>query len=252
MTSTNTVDELGGKVAIITGAASGIGKATAELFIERGAKVLAVDINPDVEKLASKNLLPLVADVLTDGSAERAVSNAIDQFGPLDILVNNAGYINYKPLVEISRAEWEKVIGINATAYFLFSREAVKAMLPRKKGAIVNIASYASYFAFKDIAPYCASKGAVAQLTRALALEVAPHGIRVNAIGAGDVVTNLLNTFRDDGREFLEQHGKAAPIGRSAQPREIAEAVAFLASDRASSAVGSVFMLDGGFSVQIA
>ncbi len=166
--------------------------------------------------------------------------------------MNNAGYINYKPVIETSRAEWETVMAINATGYFLFAREAVKAMLPKKKGAIVNIASYASYFAFKDIAPYAASKGAVAQLTRALALEVAPHGIRVNAIGAGDVVTNLLNTFRDDGREFLIQHGKAAPIGRSAEPREIAEVVAFLASDRASFAVGSVFMVDGGFSVQIA
>jgi NAD(P)-dependent dehydrogenase (short-subunit alcohol dehydrogenase family) len=144
------------------------------------------------------------------------------------------------------------VMAINATGYFLFSREAAKAMLPNKQGAIVNLASYASFFAFKDIAPYAASKGAVAQLTRALALEMAPHGIRVNAVGSGDVITNLLHTFRDDGREFLTEHGKAAPIGRSAEPREIAETVAFLASDRASFVVGSIFMVDGGFSVQIA
>ncbi len=252
MADKNMVDEIGGKVAIITGAASGIGRATAELFTERGAKVIAVDLNPDVKKLASADLFPVVADVTTDGSAEATVAAAVERFGRLDTLVNNAGYINYKEVVDTSREEWEKVMAINSTGYFLFAREAMKAMLPQKSGAIVNIASYASYFAFKGIAPYAASKGAVAQLTRALALEAAPHGIRVNAIGSGDVVTNILDSFRDDGRDFLVEHGKAAPIGRSAEPREIAEVIAFLASDRASFVVGSVFMVDGGFSVQIA
>ena len=244
-------NEVRGKVAIVTGAASGIGRAIAELFHARGAKVVAVDINPAVGELAAEGLVPLVADVAADGSAEAAVKAATDHFGRLDVLVNNAGYINYQPLVDTTREEWEKVLGINVTGYFLHAREAMKAMLPNKSGAIVNIASYASYFAFPDIAPYAASKGAVAQLTRALALEAAPQGIRVNAIGAGDVVTNLLNTFRPDGREFLAEHGKAAPIGRAAEPREIAEVAAFLASDRASFVVGSVFMVDGGYSVQI-
>ncbi len=252
MADINSPDEVLGKVAIVTGAASGIGRAIAELFVERGAHVVAVDQNTAVEGMASDSLVPLVADVTVDGSAEKAVATAIERFGRLDILVNNAGYINYQPVIETTREEWEKVMAINATGYFLFSREAAKAMLPNKQGAIVNLASYASFFAFKDIAPYAASKGAVAQLTRALALEMAPHGIRVNAVGSGDVVTNLLHTFRDDGREFLTEHGKAAPIGRSAEPREIAETVAFLASDRASFVVGSIFMVDGGFSVQIA
>ncbi|MGO6731232.1 SDR family oxidoreductase [Rhizobium ruizarguesonis] len=252
MSNRETVDEVGGKVAIVTGAASGIGRATAELFVERGANVVAVDQDTAVNDLASDAVVPLVADVTVDATAEQAVALAIERFGGLDVLVNNAGYINYQSVVDTSRAEWEKVMAVNSTGYFLFSREAMKAMIPNKSGAIVNIASYASYFAFKDIAPYAASKGAVAQLTRALALEAAPLGIRVNAIGSGDVVSNLLNTFRDDGREFLVEHGKAAPIGRSAQPREIAEVVAFLASERASFVIGSVFMVDGGFSVQIA
>src|SRR5690606_18493545 len=218
----------------------------------RGAKVVAEDLNPDVEALAQPGLVPLVADITADGAAERAVDLALERFGRLDILVNNAGIIINKPVIDMTREDWERIQATNVTAAFLHSREALKAMLPNKSGAIVNIASYASYFAFPDIAPYAASKGAVAQLTRALALEVAPHGIRVNAIGAGNVVTNLLNTFRDDGREFLAEHGSKAPIGRAAQPREIAEVVAFLASERASFAIGSVFMVDGGYSVQIA
>jgi NAD(P)-dependent dehydrogenase (short-subunit alcohol dehydrogenase family) len=244
-------NEVRGKVAIVTGAASGIGRATAELLHARGAKVVAEDINPAINDLAHDGLQPLVADVTKDGSAEKAVQLAIEKFGRLDILVNNAGYINYKPLVETSREEWGKVLDTNLTGYFLHSREAMKVMLQNKSGAIINIASYASYFAFPDIAPYAASKGGVAQLTRALALEAAPHGIRVNAVGSGDVVTNLLNTFRDDGREFLAEHGKSAPIGRAAQPEEIAEIVVFLASDRASFIVGAIVMADGGISVQI-
>lgn len=252
MADTNMVDEVRGRVAIVTGAASGIGRATAELFAERGATVVALDRDESVADLASESIVPLVADVTVDGSAERAVATAVDRFGRLDVLVNNAGYINYKPVVETDRDEWEKTMAINATGYFLFAREAVKAMLPARSGAIVNIASYASFFAFPGIAPYAASKGAVAQLTRALALEVAPHGIRVNAVGAGNVVTNLLNTFRDDGRTFLADHGRNAPIGRAAEPREIAEVVAFLASERASFAIGSIVMVDGGYSVQIA
>jgi NAD(P)-dependent dehydrogenase (short-subunit alcohol dehydrogenase family) len=251
MTHNGATDEVTGKVAIVTGAASGIGRGIAELFVERGAKVVAVDKNDAVKAMASDDLEPLVADVTVEDSAEKAVATALARFGKLDVLVNNAGYINYKSVVETELDEWEKVMAINATGYFLFSREAARAMIPNKRGAIVNIASYASFFAFPGIAPYAASKGAVAQLTRALALEVAPHGIRVNAVGAGDVVTNLLDTFRDDGAEFLTEHGKGAPIGRSAEPREIAEAVAFLASDRASFVVGSIFMVDGGFSVQI-
>jgi NAD(P)-dependent dehydrogenase (short-subunit alcohol dehydrogenase family) len=243
-------NEVRGKVAVVTGAGSGIGRVV-ELFHARGAKVVAEDINPAVHELAGDGLQPLVADVTRDGSAEKAMQLALEKFGRVDILVNNAGYINYKPLVETSREEWDKVIDTNLTGYFLHSREAMKAMLHNKSGAIINIASYASYFAFPDIAPYAASKGGVAQLTRALALEAAPHGIRVNAVGSGDVVTNLLNTFRDDGREFLVEHGKSAPIGRAAQPEEIAEIVAFLASDRASFIIGSIIMADGGMSVQI-
>ena len=245
------VNEVEGKVAIITGAASGIGRAIAELLHARGAKVVAEDIDPAVEDLARDGMVPLVADVTADGSAEKAVALATHHFGKLDILVNNAGRILYKNLVDLTREEWDWQMQTNVTGAFLHSREAQKAMMPNRSGAIVNIASYASYFAFPGIAAYTASKGALAQMTRTQALEAIEHGIRVNAIGVGDVVTNLLNHFREDGREFLDQHGKSAPIGRAADPQEIAEIVAFLASDRASFIIGSVVMADGGMSVAI-
>lgn len=241
--------EVEGKVALVTGAASGIGKAIAVLLNARGAKVIAEDINPSVEELARPGLVPLVADITQDGAAESAVALAVEQFGRLDILVNNAGIIINKLVQDMTREDWERVQTVNATAAFLHCREAVKAMMPNKSGAILNIASYASYFAFPTIAAYTASKGALAQLTRTLALEVIEHGIRVNAIGVGDVVTNILNDVMEDGPGFLAQHGEGAPIGRAAQPEEIAEVAAFLASERASFMVGSVVMADGGMTV---
>ncbi len=243
------VAEVAGKVALVTGAASGIGKAIATLLHRRGAKVIAEDIDPAVEQLSAPGLVPLVADISEDGAAERAVALAVERFGRLDILVNNAGIIINKPVVDMSRTDWERIQAVNATAAFLHCREAMKAMMPNKAGAIVNIASYASYFAFPTIAAYAASKGALAQLTRTLALEAIEHGIRVNAVGSGDVVTNILNEVVDDGPAFLAWHGEAAPIGRAAQPEEIAEVVAFLASERASFMVGAVVMVDGGMTV---
>ncbi len=244
-------NEVEGKVAIVTGAASGIGLAIAELLHARGAKVIAEDVDPDVERLARPGLMPFIADVTVEGSAEAAVALATDKFGKLDILVNNAGRILYKPVVETTRDDWTWQMDTNVTGAFLHSREAMKAMIPNKSGSIINIASYASYFAFKGIAAYAASKGAIAQLTRTLALEAIEDGIRVNAIGVGDVVTNILNHFREDGREFLAEHGKTAPIGRAAAAKEIAEIVSFLASDRASFVVGAVWMADGGMSVPV-
>jgi NAD(P)-dependent dehydrogenase (short-subunit alcohol dehydrogenase family) len=175
---------------------------------------------------------------------------AIERFGKLDILVNNAATIKYTRVLDLTLEEWNNTLSVNLTGAFLHSREAVRVMAPKKSGAIVNIGSYACFFGFQQIGAYAASKGGLAQLTRVLAVESIPHGIRINAVGAGDVVTNWLNHFMPNGREFLAQHGKNAPIGRAAQPEEIAEVAAFLASDKASFTVGSIVMADGGFSVR--
>jgi NAD(P)-dependent dehydrogenase (short-subunit alcohol dehydrogenase family) len=240
-----------GRVAIVTGAASGIGLATVKLLQRQGANVVAVDRSESVNGLEADGVVPVVADIAAERSARETVELAMARFGRLDVLVNNAGIIINKNVVDMSLDDWNGVMGVNATGAFLFSREAMRPMLAAGSGAIVNVGSYACYQAFPSIAAYAASKGALAQLTRALALEAIPHGIRVNAVGSGDAVTNITNHIHADGQAFLAEHGRNAPIGRAAQPEEIAEVIAFLASDRASYMVGAVVMADGGMSVAL-
>ena len=251
--SNNLYYDLDGKIAIVTGAASGIGLAITKLLEGRGALVVAEDIDPSVNDVFKDNerIIPFVGDVATEQSAKEAVAIATERFGKLDILVNNAARIVYKNAINMTLEEWNSIMDVTSTGVFLHSREALKAMIPNQTGTIVNIGSYACYQTFPGISAYAAAKGALAQITRTLALEAIKHGIRVNAVGAGDVVTNLLNTFREDGREFLAEHGKQASIKRATQPKEIAEVVAFLVSDKASFIVGSIVMADGGMSVVI-
>jgi glucose 1-dehydrogenase len=240
--------DLQGKVAIVTGAASGIGRATTRLFTDYGMSVVAEDLNPEVEREFAdvESVQALVGDVGQERTAVDAVGTALDRFGRVDIVVNNAGTIVNKPVVDTTLDDWNRILSTNVTGAFLHTREAMKAMIPQGSGSIVNIGSYACFQAFPTISAYAASKGALAQLTRTAALEGIDHGIRVNAIGVGDTVTNILG---DPGA--LSEHGKGAPIGRAADPREIADAVAFLASGLAAYAVGAVWMLDGGMSVAV-
>lgn len=242
---------LAGRVAIVTGAASGIGLATTELLHRQGARIVAVSRGEDVNALAREGIVPVVADVAQEASAALAVDTALEHFGRLDILVNNAGIIINRPVAEMSLDEWNQVLAVNAKGAFLFSRAAMRPMMAAGSGAIINIGSCACHQSFAGIAAYAASKGALAQLTRTLALEAIGHGIRVNAVGSGDAVTNITNAIQPDGQAYLAEHGRKAPIGRAARPEEIAEVVAFLASDKASYIVGAVVMADGGMSVAI-
>ena len=241
-------NDLEGKVAIVTGAASGIGHATARLLVEYGMSVIAEDINPAVTQQFSdlQSVAPLVGDVGEERTASAAVDLANQTFGRLDVLVNNAGTIVNKAVVDTTLDDWNRILTTNVTGAFLHTREAMKAMIPTRSGSIVNIGSYACFQAFPTISAYAASKGALAQLTRTAALEGIENGIRVNGIGVGDTVTEILGD-----QDALAEHGKGAPIRRAADPREIAHTVAFLASGLASYAVGAVWMLDGGMSVAV-
>jgi glucose 1-dehydrogenase len=241
-------ENLRGKVAIVTGAASGIGLAVTRQLNEYGVSVVAEDIDPAINDLFDGHdaVASVVGDVAAEQTAKDAVDLAHSRFGKLDILVNNAGAIINKPVVETTLEDWNRIIGTNATGAFLHTREAMRAMIPHQSGAIVNIGSYACFQTFKTISAYAASKGALAQLTRTAALEGIDNGIRVNALGVGDVVTNILGDPDD-----LVEHGKGAPISRAADPTEIAHIAAFLASDLASYAIGAVWMVDGGMSVAI-
>lgn len=238
---------LEGKVAIVTGAARGIGRATALLLAERGAKIVATDLNEAVRDLAGDGIATLTGDVSAEDTARRTVALAIERFGGLDILVNNAGRTLNKPLLDTSVDDWNAIMAVNARGDFLHAREAVRAMMDRGGGAIVNVASVVATIAMKDMAAYAASKGAIAQLTKVIAVEHGRDGIRANAIGVGVVETDILEGIVDDSRATLASYGDAHPIGRVAQPREIAEVIAFLAAPASSFITGALVMADGGY-----
>ena len=250
--------KLESRVAVVTGSVRGLGWEIVQAYADEGAKVTICDlVAAEVEKavarlqISESRVLGVKADVTRELDVTELFEKVTRQFGKLDILVNNAAIIINKPLLDMSLDDWNGIQAVNATGAFLFSREAMRAMVPAKAGAIVNVGSYACYQAFPQIAAYAASKGALAQLTRALSLEAIEHGIRVNAVGSGDVITNITNHIHADGPAFLAEHGQKAPIRRAAQPSEIAEVIAFLASEKASFIVGAVVMADGGMSVAL-
>jgi NAD(P)-dependent dehydrogenase (short-subunit alcohol dehydrogenase family) len=239
------------RVAIVTGAAGDIGRATVKLMLSHEVKVLALDINPEVHSLARENqVVTHICDVSQEQKVIDAVKFAQAEFGGVDILINNAGKTLNKLATETSAEEWDSIMAINARGYFLLSRESLKVMQPRRQGAIVNVASVVSMVGMKATSAYSASKGAIAQLTKVLALEAAEYGIRVNAVAPGVVETNILSGIVEDSRATLSSYGHVHPLGRVAQPEEIAEAITWLASPKASFVTGTILMADGGYTAQ--
>ena len=241
-----------GRAGVVTGAAMGIGEGIAEVLSERGARLVLVDREAEVEQVAARlGASHVVGDVRDPATAERAVQACQSAYGVCDLLVNNAGALRTALLHELTDDDWDTVIGVNLTGAFLMMRAAVPAMLAAGGGAIDNVASISSFITLPEHAAYCASKGGLLQLTRQAALEYAASGIRVNAVAPGTVDTPLV-------RRFLEQSSNADqvladlyaghPIGRIGTAREVGTAVAFLASDDASFITGVNLPVDGGTS----
>ncbi|WP_428395032.1 SDR family NAD(P)-dependent oxidoreductase [Lichenicoccus sp.] len=242
---------LEGKVAIVTGAARGIGREIVRVLGERGALIVASDRREDVRALASDKVAILTGDVSDEASARAAVALASERFGGLDILVNNAGRSLNKPFLETTAEEWDAIAATNARGNFLHAREAVRAMVRRGGGgAIVTVASVASVVALDQTAAYGASKAAIAQLVKTIAIEHGRDGIRANAVGVGVVETDILEDIVEDSRATLASYGDAHALGRVAQPGEIAEIVAFLAAPAASFITGTLVMADGGYTAR--
>ena len=236
-----------GKVAIVTGAAGGIGSAVTRLLVAGGADVVATDLAPVA---APEGVVTLEGDASLAETAERAVSAAVDRFGRLDVLVNNAGHIVYKTILDTSDEEWDRVMAVNVRSMFVHCRAAIPVMREQGGGAIVNVASISGLIGIPALTAYTASKGAVVQLTRQLAVEWAPAGIRVNAVAPGAIDTPFLTDFvaeQDDPGAVAAAIRGQHPLGRWGTAEEVAETIVFLASDRASFVTGAVLAADGGF-----
>ncbi|ASW09749.1 SDR family NAD(P)-dependent oxidoreductase [Rhizobium sp. 11515TR] len=235
------------QVALVTGAARGIGRATVLTLQSRGARVVATDVSETVHELEAENIVTLTGDIAEEQTAIRSVGMAIERFGALDILINNAGRTMNRALIDMSVTDWDDIMSVNARGTFLHCREAVRAMLAGQGGVIVNVASIVAQVAMKDTCVYAASKGAIAQLTKVIAVECGSQGIRANAVAPGVVETDILEGIVSDSRATLASYGSAHPIGRVGQPQDIAEVIAFLASPASAFMTGSLVMTDGGF-----
>jgi len=245
------------KVAIVTGAASGIGRATAALFAREGAHLVLNDVDRQGLETAAAQLgkgrgRAVAGDISNEETARRLAEEAMSAFGRIDILVNNAGIHFLKDVTEMSVAEWDRLMDINLKSMFLCCKHVIPHMLARKKGAIVNLASISSFIGQEvegqSTFAYNITKAGALQLTKSLASRYAPDGIRVNCVCPGNVETNILKRgTAEEAAEFWRQAAKLEPIGRNAQPEEIANAILFLASDEASFVTGCPLLVDGGY-----
>jgi 3-oxoacyl-[acyl-carrier protein] reductase len=250
--------KLEGKVAVVTGAGSGMGQAMARRFHQEGASVVAVDIREE----ALKDTMALIgdedrsaavgADVSDRADVERAVAAATDRFGRIDVLCNNAGVLDdYTPAGETSDELWNRVIGVNLTGAFLFARAVLPGMTAQGQGIIINTASISSFVAGGGGAAYTASKHGVLGLTRQLAFDYGKQGVRVNAICPGAVHTGMTNhLLTPEGRNpHVDAAVAGTPAGRWGRPEEIASLALFLASDEAAFIHGAAFTADGGWTL---
>jgi NAD(P)-dependent dehydrogenase (short-subunit alcohol dehydrogenase family) len=245
------VKDFSGKVALVTGGGSGVGLATAQHLAQGGARVAVVDRDAAAIAALPPNLHGCAGDILDSGAIARFIAEIGAQWGPVDILVNNAGAEHTADAASVSLADWIRVIGVNMTGTLLMSQAVLPGMMARGGGAIVNVASISGLLGWPLSAAYCAAKGGVVQLTRQMAVDYGPHNIRVNAVAPGTTLTPMIERLFAE----MEPGARSAiadrhPLGRFAQPIEIARAIAYLASDRASFISGAILPVDGGFTAR--
>jgi 2-deoxy-D-gluconate 3-dehydrogenase len=243
--------DLTGKTAIVTGASTGLGKGMSLGLAEAGADIVLVDYVPSDETVQEiqaigRKAISLVADLMTIKPIQSIVDETIRTFGKVDILVNNAGIIRRTPAIEFSEKDWDDVMAINSKTVFFFCQAAARDMMKRKQGKIINIASLLAFQGGIIVPSYSASKGATAQVTKALANEWAPHGITVNAIAPGYMATNNTKALREDplrSKSILDR----IPAGRWGVPDDVKGAAVFLASQASNYVNGHVLVVDGGW-----
>lgn len=250
--------EFEGKTAVITGGAQGIGRSCAEALLHRGATVILADLDPDAGTAAAAKLgdraLFIRVDVQSMADMSAMAETAMARFGGVDILVNNAARALGGVVDEIDEDTWQKVIDTNLTGYWRAMRVCVPQMRERGGGAVVNVSSVQGSRAFAGWPAYAAAKGAVNALTVQTALDLAPAGIRVNAVAPGTILTpmneKIFADLPDQGESLKERWNNAHPIGRFGHPPEVADAVVFLASDHASFITGEILRVDGGLAIK--
>jgi len=247
------------KVALVTGASSGIGKAIATRFVAEGARVV-INYRPGpqderaADELAGKlgaAAIAIGADVTRRDQVERMVASTMERFGRLDIAVNNAGIEIKKPFVDVSDEDWERVVSVNLYGGFVVSQIAARRMIEQGQGGkLIFISSVHEDIPFPSYAAYCASKGGVRMLMRNLALELAPYGISANNIAPGAIATPINQAVLDDP-EAMRNAIDEIPVGRFGRPEEVASVAVFLASDEAQYVTGSSYFVDGGLTQQV-
>jgi len=241
-----------GQVAIVTGGANGIGRACAAAFAAEGAAVVVADVDAEGGPAAVQAIeadggqaLFVKTDVGDAGQVQRLIERTLARFGRLDVLINNAGIIKTADFLEISEPDFDAVLRVNLKGIFLVGQAAARVMVERGKGAIVNMSSTNAVVAIPNQVPYATSKGAVNQLTKVMALALADKGVRVNAIGPGSIMTDILKVVMND-EAARQKILSRTPLGRCGEPAEIAKVALFLASDEASYITGQTIYPDGG------
>jgi NAD(P)-dependent dehydrogenase (short-subunit alcohol dehydrogenase family) len=242
-----------GKVAVVTGAGTGIGKATALAFAREGASVVSADIDlgsaeavaKEIESLGRK-ALAIRADVSSKPDAVQMVDRAVQEFGRIDILVNNAGVVRFCTTEDLAEEDWDKVVSVDLKGVFLCSQAVARQMMKQGSGKIVSLASTAAHRGFHGLAAYCASKGGVLSLTRQMAVEWAKYNINVNTVSPGVTLTEMVQQYYKDTGKSKEDQMKWVPLGRLNESEDVAAAILFLASADADNITGRDILIDGG------